>query len=231
MKYKKIEKAKFINRPNRFIANVLIDGVEERIHVRNTGRCKELLIPNADLILEDCKDIISRKTRYSLISVYKNDMLINMDSQIPNNVIFNALKENKIEEFQNIENLKSEVTFANSRFDLFFQHNNKDTFLEVKGVTLENNGIAMFPDAPTTRGTKHVYEMIQALEEGYHGVIFFLIQMRGPYLFKLNWEMDKEFSEAILLAHKKGVQILAYDSIISENSISIGKRIDIDLSK
>ncbi len=231
MKYKKIEKAKFINRPNRFIANVLIDGVEERIHVRNTGRCKELLIPNADLILEDCKDIISRKTRYSLISVYKNDMLINMDSQIPNNVIFNALKENKIEEFQNIANLESEVTFANSRFDLFFQHNNKDTFLEVKGVTLENNGIAMFPDAPTTRGTKHVYEMIQALEEGYHGVIFFLIQMRGPYLFKLNWEMDKEFSEAILLAHKKGVQILAYDSIISKNSISIGKRIDIDLSK
>lgn len=231
MKYKKIERAKFINRPNRFIANVLIDGVEEKIHVRNTGRCKELLIPNANLILEDCKDISNRKTRYSLISVYKNDMLINMDSQIPNNVIFNALKNNKIDEFQNIENLESEVNFGNSRFDLFFKHNNRDTFLEVKGVTLENDGISMFPDAPTTRGTKHVYEMIQALEQGYKAVIFFLIQMRGPYLFKLNWEMDKDFSEALLLAHKRGVEILAYDSIISEDSISIGKRIDIDLNK
>lgn len=231
MKYKKIEKATFINRPNRFIANVLIDGVEERIHVRNTGRCKELLLPDARLILEDCKGIPNRKTRYSLVSVYKDDVLVNMDSQIPNHVIFNALKNNKIREFQNVDGLKSEVIYINSRFDLFFNHKGKETFLEVKGVTLENDGIAMFPDAPTTRGTKHVYEMIHALESGYQAAILFLIQMKGPFVFKLNWEMDRDFSEAVHLAHSKGVKILAYDSIVKENKIMIGDSVNIDFEE
>lgn len=229
MRYRKIEKAKFIDRPNRFISNVLIDGKKEKIHVRNTGRCKELLVPNAKLILEDCKGVPNRKTRYSLISVYKDDVLINMDSQIPNDVVYKALKNNDIEEFQDLKNIKREVTYKNSRFDLFFEDKGQETFLEVKGVTLEDDGIAMFPDAPTSRGTKHVYEMIDALEEGYQAAIFFLIQMRKPHIFKLQWERDREFAEAVNLAHKKGVKILAYDSIVNEDSISIGDKIDINL--
>ena len=156
-------------------------------------------------------------------------MLVNMDSQVPNAVIFDALKTNKIPEFQKLEFIKREVTFGDSRFDIYFESPMEKGFIEIKGVTLEDNGIAMFPDAPTTRGTKHVLEMIEAVREGYRGVILFLIQMKGPKLFRLNWQMDKEFSKAVNLASKNGVEILAYDSIVRNNSISIDKPIEIDL--
>lgn len=229
MQYNIIKKAKFISRPNRFIANVLIDGVKERVHVPNTGRCKELLVPDATLILEDCKDRPNRKTRYSVIGVYKGDTLINMDSQVPNAVVAKALLENNIPDIKNPSNIKREVTYKNSRFDIFFEEDGQKTFLEVKGVTLEEKGIAQFPDAPTTRGTKHVYEMIEALDEGYKGIIFFLIQMKGPRLFRLQWERDPEFSRAVKTANKKGIKVLAYDSIVTENSISIGKAIKVNL--
>ncbi len=229
MIYKKVIEAIFLKRPNRFIAQVLIDGKEEIVHVKNTGRCKELLLPGARVILEDCSHNPNRKTKYSLIAVWKGDMLVNMDSQVPNAVIFDALKTNKIPEFQKLEFIKREVTFGDSRFDIYFESPMEKGFIEIKGVTLEDNGIAMFPDAPTTRGTKHVLEMIEAVREGYRGVILFLIQMKGPKLFRLNWQMDKEFSKAVNLASKNGVEILAYDSIVRNNSISIDKPIEIDL--
>lgn len=229
MIYKKVIEAIFLKRPNRFIAQVLIDGKEEIVHVKNTGRCKELLLPGARVILEDCSHNPNRKTKYSLIAVWKGDMLVNMDSQVPNAVIFDALKTNKIPEFQKLEFIKREVTFGDSRFDIYFESPMEKGFIEIKGVTLEDNGIAMFPDAPTTRGTKHVLEMIEAVREGYRGVILFLIQMKGPNLFRLNWQMDKEFSKAVNLASKNGVEILAYDSIVRNNSISIDKPIEIDL--
>lgn len=229
MKYKKIIEGIFLARPNRFIAQVLIDEKEEIVHVKNTGRCKELLLPGVKVILEDCSNNPNRKTKYSLIAVWKQNMLVNMDSQVPNEVVFNALKENKIQELKNLRYLKREVTFNNSRFDIYFEDEKQKGFIEVKGVTLENNHISMFPDAPTERGAKHVLEMIEAVNQGYKGTIFFLIQMKGPQSFKLNSEMDRKFSEAIKLASENGVKILAYDSIVNNNSIQIGKSIEVDL--
>lgn len=229
MLYSKTKEAIFVNRPNRFIAYVLIDGKEEIVHVRNTGRCRELLIPGVRVILDDCSNNPNRKTRYSLIAVYKGDMLVNMDSQVPNLVVYDSLISNKIEGLENLNLVKREVTYEKSRFDLYFESDSHKGFIEVKGVTLEEDSIARFPDAPTLRGIKHVLEMIEAVDEGYIGIIFFLIQMRGPKEFRLNWEMDKFFSEAVKLASKKGVQIMAYDSIVCENSIELGEAIMINL--
>lgn len=230
MKYEKIVEAIFLKRPNRFIAHVLIDGVEEIVHVRNTGRCKELLIANARVLLEDCSHNLNRKTKYSLIAVWKGNMLVNIDSQIPNAAVFNALNENRIAGLENLDHIKREVTFGKSRFDIYFESKAEKGFIEVKGVTLEENHIAMFPDAPTERGAKHVLEMIQAVKEGYKGIILFLLQMKGPNLFLPNSVMDKKFSDALKLAHKNGVEILVYDSIIKENSITLDKPVPVDLS-
>lgn len=229
MKYNKIVEGIFLTRPNRFIAQVLIDGEEETVHVKNTGRCKELLIPGARIILEDCSHNLNRKTKYSLIAVWKEDILVNMDSQVPNKVVFDAIKDNKIKGYENLDFLKREVTYGNSRFDMYFENEDEKGFIEVKGVTLENNGISMFPDAPTERGAKHVIEMIQAVKEGYKGAIFFLIQMKEIKEFRLNWQMDENFSKAIKLASENGVDIIAYDSIVRDNDIYINKPVKIDL--
>src|SRR5690606_10083366 len=152
------------------------------------------------VILEDCSDNPNRKTKYSLIAVYKDEMLVNMDSQVPNQVVFDSLSDNHVSELKNLTLIKREVKFGNSRFDIYVENKEKKGFIEVKGVTLENNGIAMFPDAPTERGAKHVLEMIEAVKSGFIGAIFFLIQMKGPHTFRLNWEMDKNFSAAVKLA-------------------------------
>lgn len=229
MEYKKIVEGIFIKRPNRFIAEVLVNGKEEIVHVKNTGRCKELLLPGANILLEDCSHNPNRKTKYSLISVWKGNMLVNMDSQVPNAVVYQALKDNSINEINNLTKIKREVSFGNSRFDIYFESENQKGFIEVKGVTLEEQGISMFPDAPTERGTKHVLEMIEAVNQGYRGIIFFLIQMKGPDIFRLNWQMDSKFSEAVKLASENGVEILAYDSIVQDNRIEIGKLIELDL--
>lgn len=229
MKYKNIIEAIFLKRPNRFIAQVLINGVEENVHVRNTGRCKELLIPGAKVILEDCSHNLNRKTKYSLIAVWKGDMLVNMDSQIPNEAVFRALQENRIQELENLLHVKREVTFGKSRFDIYFESENEKGFIEVKGVTLEDNQVAMFPDAPTERGRKHVLEMIEVVKQGYRGIIFFLIQMKGPKIFRPNYEMDKFFSEAIKLASKNGVEILVYDSIVNNDGIYVDKLVNKEL--
>lgn len=228
MLYKKTIQGIFIKRPNRFVAQVLINDKEETVHVKNTGRCKELLIPGAKVLLEDCSDRIGRKTKYSIIAVWKKDVLVNMDSQVPNAVVFEALKEGKIDGLNDLSYLKREVTFGKSRYDIYFESLNQKGFIEVKGVTLENNGICMFPDAPTKRGTKHVLEMIEAVNQGYRGIIFFLIQMKKPKIFKLNYQMDKDFSDAVNLANEKGVEIWAYDSIVSDNNIYLDKPVKID---
>ena len=223
MKYGKVIEAIFLKRPNRFIAHVLIHGEEEIVHVRNTGRCKELLIPGAKVVLEDCSHNLNRKTKYSLIAVWKDEMLVNMDSQIPNAAVFKAINENRILGLQNLSHLKREVTFGNSRFDIYFESNKDKGFVEIKGVTLEQDSIAMFPDAPTDRGAKHVLEMIEAVKQGYRGIIFFLLQMKGPKSFMPNYNMDKVFSNTLKLASENGVEILVYDSIISNNCIIVDK--------
>lgn len=229
MKYKKIIEGTFLKRPNRFIAQVIVNGKEETVHVKNTGRCKELLIPGAKVILEDCTNNPNRKTKYSIISVWKGDMLVNIDSQVPNAVVSQALTENKIKGLENLTKIKREVTFGNSRYDIYFEFGNQKGFIEVKGATLEEDHLSMFPDAPTERGTKHALEMIHVVQQGYRGIIFFLIQMKGPTKFRLNWQMDSKFSEAVKLAHENGVEILAYDAIVKDNSIEIGCPIEIDL--
>jgi len=229
MVYKNIVEGIFIKRPNRFVAHVLINGKEEIVHVKNTGRCKELLVPGAKVILEDCLHHKNRKTRYSLIAVWKGHMLINMDSQVPNDVVFEALKEGKIEGLEDLTMIKREVAFGNSRYDIYFESKNEKGFIEVKGVTLEINGISMFPDAPTERGTRHILELTEAVKEGYKGVVLFLIQMKGPTVFRPNWEMDISFSQAIRFAYDNGVNVLAYDSIVTENSIVLNEKMKIDL--
>lgn len=221
MKYTSVKVAKFLRRPNRFIAHVILDNKEEIVHVKNTGRCREILQEGTLVILEAAKNT-ERKTKYSIIAAYKGDVLINIDSQIPNMVVYHGIQEGKIKEFQDITKLSREFVYGNSRFDLYFETKHQRGFIEVKGVTLENDGIAMFPDAPTQRGCKHIYEMIKAVEEGYAGCIFFLIQMRGVNYLTPHVIRDPEFAKALKLANEKGVTILAYDSVVTEDGITIG---------
>ncbi len=224
MEYKNTVKGIFKNRPNRFIANVIINGKEETVHVKNTGRCKELLIEGVTVILEE-SDNTNRKTKYSLISVYKGEKLINMDSQSPNSVFAEALIDGKIKEIGSVDFLKREVKYNNSRFDIYYEKNNKKGFIEVKGVTLEENGVVMFPDAPTERGTKHILELIEAKKEGYDVGIAFVVQMKDVKYFTPNKERDKKFYDALYKAYKEGVNIYVYDCIVTENSITLDKKV------
>lgn len=228
MKYSSIKKAVFIKRPNRFIAHVMLDGREEIVHVKNTGRCREILRAGTTVFLEESANK-DRKTGYSLISAYKGDMLINIDSQVPNAVIFEAVKQKKLEELNHVHVLRREVTYGNSRFDIYFESPADKGFIEVKGVTLEENGVAMFPDAPTERGTKHIYEMVKAVENGYKGYVIFLIQMKGVEYFTPNHATDKDFAEALRAAEEKGVTILAYDCHVTEDEINLESRVDVVL--
>ncbi len=228
MKYTSIKVGTFIKRPNRFLAHVIIDGKEEIVHVKNTGRCRELLQEGATIILEKAAKE-DRKTKYSLISVYKGDVLVNIDSQVPNAVVYEGILEEKVKELSNVTKLSREVSYGNSRFDLYFERDERKGFIEVKGVTLETDGIAMFPDAPTERGCKHIYEMIKAVEEGYEGYLFFLIQMKGIQFFTPHVIRDPKLAEALRLASEKGVTILAYDSIVSEDGIRIGDPVEVRL--
>lgn len=223
MYYQKVVEGIFIERPNRFIARVMLPEGEVIAHVKNTGRCRELLIPGVRVYLEDHGENTLRKTRYSLISVWKKDKLINMDSQVPNAVAADALKRGLITELPETDLIKREKTFGDSRFDIYYESGQRRGFLEVKGVTLEEDGVARFPDAPTVRGTKHIMELIKAKEEGYEASILFLVQMEGPKYFEPNKSMDPGFADAVKLAKSRGVRVLAYDSIVTPNTIYIGK--------
>lgn len=175
MKYNKIVKGKFIERPNRFIAYCDIDGKVEKVHVKNTGRCKELLIEGCTVYLEE-SDNPNRKTKYSLVAVEKGKRLINMDSQIPNKVVYEALENGLIQLpglNEEITYIKPEQKYHDSRFDIYLETKNKKVFIEIKGVTLEENGVVMFPDAKTERGVKHINELIKAKNDGYECYIFF----------------------------------------------------------
>lgn len=226
MKYKNIYEGIFLNRPNRFIANVVVNGEKERVHVKNTGRCKEILREGTTVFLEKSNNP-NRKTKYSLISAIKDDLLINIDSQVPNTVVYESILNNEVEELKNIDLLKREVTYLNSRFDLYFEKGKEKGFIEIKGVTLEVDGLSMFPDAPTERGRKHILEMIKAVEEGYKGYIFFLIQMDNIKTFTPNAVMDEEFAKVLKQAEDKGVNILAYNSIVNKNSIRLNEKVEV----
>ena len=229
MEYGNMVEARFLRRVNRFTAFVELNGQEEMVHVKNTGRCKELLLEGARVFLEEA-DKEGRKTKYSLIAVYKGDMLVNMDSQAPNQMAAEALAEGKIEEIGEVDFLKREVNYENSRFDLFYQKGEKKGFIEVKGVTLEENGIAKFPDAPTERGAKHLRELIKAKEEGYEAAALFVIQMKGVQEFRPNEERDKNFTAALKEATKAGVKILAYDCRVQVGKVYIDQKVPVNLS-
>ena len=226
MKYKKVVEGRFISRPNRFIAYVEIDGKAETVHVKNTGRCKELLTDNATVYLS-VSDNPQRKTKYDLIAVKKGELLINMDSQIPNDVCEKWLKKGIL--FSDEAIIKREYTYKKSRFDFYIEDGERKIFLEVKGCTLENEGIASFPDAPTERGVKHIKELISALDDGYEAYIFFVIQMNGIKEFRPNDITHKAFGDALREAKIKGVKILAYDSVVTPDSIAIDKEIYVNL--
>jgi A/G-specific adenine glycosylase len=226
MKYNNIEEGRFRARPNRFIAEVEIRGKIEICHVKNTGRCKELLIPGVTIYTQRNHNP-DRKTKLDLISVYKGQELINMDSQVPNKIVREWIEKGKL--FQNITLIKPESTYGNSRFDLYIEADNKKIYMEVKGVTLEEHQVAMFPDAPTLRGVKHVEELCKCREEGYEAYVFFVIQMKGITYFIPNKRTHPEFSEALKEARRKGVHLLAYDCIVTRDSIEIDKEIPIRL--
>ncbi len=224
MKYSNTSIGTFIDRPNRFIAYVDVNGKKEKCHVKNTGRCKELLIPGAKVILDGSSDP-KRSTKFDLVSVYKGNMLVNIDSQAPNKIVFES--SDKIDALKDLNNIKPEFTIDDSRIDIYGEEGNRKVLMEIKGVTLETDGTALFPDAPTERGLKHVRELEKALEDGYETYVLFLIQMRGPDHFMPNYDMHEEFALEVENAARKGVGILAYDCIVTEDSISLGKPIEV----
>lgn len=228
MKYKKVIHGRFNKRVNRFIAEVFINGVKERVHIKNTGRLDELLRPNIEVLLEK-SDNPKRKTKYSLIAVNKNSRWINIDSQAPHTVIYETLKTGALPEFANVRYVKREVMYRDSRFDLYVETDDKRGFIEVKGVTLAKNGIAMFPDAPTTRGVKHVLELIEAMREGYSAAVVFIVQMKGCWAFTPHAEIDQKFSNTLWDASQQGVKILAYDTIVKADELRLNKALPVYL--
>ncbi len=228
MKYDNMLEGIFLSRPNRFIANVDIEGEVHQVHVKNTGRCREILKEGTKVYLEPAKNP-NRKTKFSLISAYKDQQLINIDSQVPNQVVFQGILDGKIEGLSNTDLLKREVGYKNSRFDIYYEKEKLYGFIEVKGVTLEKDGLALFPDAPTERGRKHILELLDSLENGFSSYLIFLIQINDIHHFRPNEEMDPKFSKALRTAQEKGLKILAYNSKVTRDSIEIDKKIDIIL--
>lgn len=226
---KPVVQGKFIRRPNRFQAYILLNGIELMVHVPNTGRCKEILTPGTTVILRK-EESVTRKTPYDLIAAYKGEELISIDSHIPNKVVEEALREKKIEGLSKYDIILREKTFGNSRFDFKLSNSKgEEYYLEVKGVTFENNRVAQFPDAPTERGRKHLLELVEVMKEGKGAGVIFLIQLENVDCFMPYDDMDPKFGEALRFAHKNGVDIMAYCCNVTANSIIIKKSVEIKL--
>jgi sugar fermentation stimulation protein A len=216
MKYGETCRGVFIERPNRFIAIVDVEGIRIECHVKNTGRCKELLVNGAKVVLERSKKK-DRKTDYDLIAVYKGKTIVNIDSQAPNKVV--------VEKIGTImgpyDKMIPEYKIGSSRLDVYVESDSSRYLIEVKGVTLEREGMALFPDARTERGVKHIKELIKAVSEGYDAILIFIIQMKGVDRFEPNYEMHYEFGRMLELAHSCGVRVLVYDCVVKEDEISL----------
>lgn len=224
VKYGTMIEGKFIRRINRFTAVIEMEGKETLCHVKNTGRCKELFVEGVKVYLEK-SDNPDRKTAYSLIAVEKEGILVNVDSQVPNKVVKEWLEQ----EEKQLVSLKPEKVFGNSRFDFYMERGSEKIWIEVKGVTLVKDGIAMFPDAPTERGIKHIEELCRAVEEGYEAWLIFIIQRKKVAAFRPNEENHLEFAQALRKAEKRGVRLLAFDSIVTKNAIKIDQPVRIEL--
>ena len=227
MDYTNICKGLFRERPNRFIAYIDIGGQQETVHVKNTGRCAELLQPGAVVYVQEA-DNPDRKTRWDLIAVKKGNRLVNMDSQAPNKLVKEWLEEGKL--FKDITRIQPECTYGNSRFDLYVEADGKRIFIEVKGVTLEEGGVVRFPDAPSERAVKHVEELKAAVAEGYEAYVFFVAQMKGAKYFTPNMDTHPAFGETLIRAEEAGVHILAYDCEVKKDSIHISEKVPVILN-
>jgi len=228
MRYSQVVQGSFVRRLNRFVAEADIGGRMETVHVKNTGRLKELLVPGAKIYL-DVSGSDERKYRYSLIAAERDGILVNIDSQAPNAVVYEAVTEGKVKEIGRPRILKREVVHGQSRFDLYFEGDGHKGYMEIKGVTLWRDGVAMFPDAPTSRGRKHVQELIAAARAGYRSVVLFLLQFKGVRRFVPHAEMDPAFAGALKEAAAAGVEVLAYDSEVSPSGIRLGAPIRVDI--
>ena len=218
MIYNRMVPGTFLERPNRFIAYVEVEGRKETVHVKNTGRCAELLQTGVRVYLQESENP-GRKTKWDLIAVEKGSRMVNMDSQIPNKVVKEWLEAGHL--FENITRIQPEFTYGNSRFDLYVEADGKQIFIEVKGVTLEQDGVVRFPDAPSDRAVKHVEELKAAVKEGYEAYVFFVIQMKDVRYFTPNMDTHPAFGEALRDAARAGVHVLAYDCEVSSDRIAI----------
>ena len=223
MKYQNVTTGTFLSRPNRFIAYVDVNGSVQMCHVKNTGRCRELLIEGVKVILEKASNP-DRRTPYDLIAVYKGERLVNIDSQVPNDVVAESLGSLGL--IDGLRTIRREVTYGDSRFDIYAEGERK-CFIEVKGVTLEDDGVVMFPDAPTERGLKHLRELENAVRDGYDAYILLLVQMSDVRYFIPNYATHREFGEALEHASRNGVHVVCYDCDVTEDSISIGNPVEI----
>lgn len=219
MRYKHIIHGKFHSRPNRFIAKVWVEGKLETVHVKNTGRCRELLLPDAQVILE-ISDNPNRKTKYDLIGVYKESLgWVNIDSQAPNKVVKEWLEK------QGYTYIKPEYTYGASRIDFYMERDGQRYLMEVKGCTLEIDGIGYFPDAPTERGVKHLRELAGAAQEGFQCYVAFVIQMEGVNEVRANVETHKEFGEALDAARAAGVKVLCLGCRVTEDTLEVDREL------
>lgn len=226
MFYANTKTAKFISRPNRFIANVELDGEPVVCHVKNTGRCRELLVPGAEVILEKSGNP-RRSTLYDLIGVWKGTRLINIDSQAPNKVFHEWVQDRHL--FTRVALIKPEYRYRSSRLDFYIEAEDKKILVEVKGVTLEEDGVVMFPDAPTQRGVRHLHELADAVREGYTAYVFFIVQMKEVLYFTPNYKTHEEFGKVLQEAQEAGVHIMALDCVVTENSITAGEPVEVNI--
>lgn len=237
MKYEKIIKGNFISRPNRFIAEVEVAGERVKAHVKNTGRLGELLVPGVTVYLEDFHDNMrNRKMRYSLVGVEKETangtMQVNIDSQAPNKVVGEALRDGRIKlpGMSELAEIKAEAVYGQSRLDYYVKDvTGREGYIEVKGVTLEYDGIASFPDAPTERGIKHVNELAGLIDEDKRAYIIFVLQMRPMECFVPNDQRHKAFGDALREAQGEGVHVLAYQCIVTKDTLEIDEEVKVNL--
>ena len=225
VRYQSVTEAEFVSRPNRFVAVVKLDGIETKVHVKNTGRCRELLVPGARVVLSDSKDR-SRKYRYDLIAVHKGDLLVNMDSQAPNKVFAEWAPASGL--FGTNPRVHPESTHGDSRFDFLIESDEGATYVEVKGVTLEHDRFCRFPDAPTERGLKHLKGLQRCVEEGYGACVAFVVQMPGMKGFGPNYATDPDFSAELERASGNGVRILVLGCDVTEDSLRISYSIPLE---
>lgn len=222
--YSRVVPGTFIDRPNRFIAHVRTADGLETCHVKNTGRCRELLVPGAEVTLAAAENP-ARKTRWDLVAVRKGDLYINMDSQAPNRAVREALPRL----FPGLEFVKPEAVWGGSRLDFYLEAGRRRIFLEVKGVTLEENGASLFPDAPTERGVRHLKELTRCLEAGFEAEMLFLLQMKGPSPFRPNKKTDPAFAEALRRARDAGVRLTAWDCAVFPEGMTLDQPVEICL--